>query len=118
MINPSKTYLPISILLPLILIASGCASPIDYFGNEVNMPQDRIFLSKMRKDKSDKDLYNLTFIEKRGNQTKLTNKKREKTLNKYIDLIKSYYGYTEYKIINTRERGIIEPRYYVTIKFN
>ncbi len=118
MINQSQTYLPISKLLPLILIASGCASPIDYFGNEVNMSQDRIFLSKMRKDKYDKDLYNLTFVEKRGNQTKSTNKKREKTLNQYIDLIKSYYGYTEYKIINKKERGIVEPRYYVTIKFN
>tara|TARA_A100001011_G_C13934089_1_gene684411 strand:+ start:140 stop:496 length:357 start_codon:yes stop_codon:yes gene_type:complete len=118
MINPSQTYLPISKLLPLILIASGCASPIDYFGNEVNMSQDRILLSKMRKDKNDKDIYNLTFVEKRGNQTKSTIKKREKTLNQYIDLIKSYYGYTEYKIINKRERGIIEPRYYVTIKFN
>ena len=35
MLNPSQTYLPISKLLPLILIASGCASPIDYFGNEL-----------------------------------------------------------------------------------
>ena len=118
MLNPSQTYLPISKLLPLILIASSCASPIDYFGNEVNMSQDRILLSKMRKDKNDKDLYNLTFVEKRGNQTKSTIKQREKTLNQYIDLIKSYYGYTEYNIINKRERGIIEPRYYVTIKFN
>jgi uncharacterized protein YaaR (DUF327 family) len=118
MFNSYKKFSAICRLLPVILIASSCSSPIDYFGNEVNMSKDRIFLSKMRKDKNDKDKYTLTFIEQRGNHTRLTNKKREKTLEQYIDLIKSYYGYTKYEILDKRERGVIEPRYYVIIKFD
>ena len=90
MFNSYQKFSRISRLLPVILIASNCSSPIDYFGNEVNMKKDRIFLSKMRKDRNDKDKYTLTFIEQRGNHTRLTNKKREETLEQYIDLIKSY----------------------------
>ena len=49
---------------------------------------------------------------------KETNNKREKTLDQYIDLIKSFYGYTSHDIVNKRERGVISPRYYVVVKFD
>ena len=72
----------------------------------------------MRKDKSNKDMYTLVFVEQRGNPTKSSLKKRKVTLNRYIDLIMSINGYTEKNIIEDRSRGVIDPRYYVTIKFD
>ena len=98
-------------IISALLIIS-CSAPIDYFGS------DRIYLIKMRKDKSDKDMYTLVFVEQRGNPTKSSLKKRKVTLNRYIDLIMSINGYTEKNIIENRSRGIIDPRYYVTIKFD
>ena len=104
--------------IPLIFLFFHCAVPIDYFGNSVNLKDDRIYLTKIRKDRIDKDKYTLIFVEQRGNHSKLTNKKREKTLDQYIDLIKSYYGYTSHNISSERERGVISPRYYVNVKFD
>ena len=100
------------------LLVISCSAPIDYFGNEVNIKSDRIYLIKMRKDKSNKDMYTLVFVEQRGNPTKSSLKKRKVTLNRYIDLIMSINGYTQKNIIEDRSRGIIDPRYYVTIKFD
>ena len=104
--------------IPLIFFFFHCAAPIDYFGNSVNLKIDRIYLIKMRKDRNDEDRYTLIFVEQRGNHSKLTNKKRERTLDQYIDLIKSYYGYTSHDIASRRQRGVISPRYYVNVKFN
>ena len=104
--------------MPLLFLFFHCAAPIDYFGNGVNIKNDRIYLSKMRKDRDDKDKFTLIFVEQRGNHSKLTNSKREKTLDQYIDLIKSFYGYTSHDIVNKRERGVISPRYYVVVKFD
>ena len=104
--------------MSFIFLLLNCAASIDYFGNSVNLKKDRIYLIKMRKDRNDKDKYTLIFVEQRGNHSKFTNKKREKTLDQYIDLIKSYYGYTNHDIASRRERGVISPRYYVNIKFN
>ena len=105
-------------LMPLLFLFYHCAAPIDYFGNSVNIKNDRIYLSKMRKDRDDKDKFTLIFVEQRGNHSKLTNSKREKTLDQYIDLIKSFYGYTRHDIVNKREQGVISPRYYVIVKFD
>lgn len=104
--------------MPLLFLFFHCAAPIDYFGNSVNIKNDRIYLSKMRKDRDDTDKFTLIFVEQRGNHSKLTNSKREKTLGQYIDLIKSFYGYTSHDIVNKRERGVISPRYYVVVKFD
>ena len=94
--------------IPFIFFFFQCAAPIDYFGNSVNLKNDRIYLIKMRKDRNNKDKYTMIFVEQRGNHSKLTNKRREKTLDQYIDLIKSYYGYTSHDIVSKRERGVIE----------
>ena len=102
----------------IALLITSCSAPIDYFGNKVNIKSDRIYLIKMRKDKSEKDMYTLIFVEQRGNPTKSSLKKRRVTLNRYIDLIMSINGYTEKKIIEDSSRGIIDPRYYVRIKFD
>ncbi len=95
-----------------------CSAPIDYFGNEVKIKTDRIYLLKIREDKFDKDKYTLIFVEQRGNPTKSSLKKRKVTLYRYIDLIMSINGYTEKNIIEERSRGVIDPRYHVTIEFD
>ena len=116
--RPNQGMISIIRLMPLLFLFFHCAAPIDYFGNSVNIKNDRIYLSKMRKDRDDKDKFTLIFVEQRGNHSKLTNSKREKTLDQYIDLIKSFYGYTRHDIVNKRERGVISPRYYVVVKFD
>ena len=118
LIKINKKNISIIWLIPPIFFFFGCAAPIDYFGNSVNIKDDRIYLIKMRQDRNDKDKYTLIFVEQRGNHSRLTNKKRERTLEQYIDLIKSYYGYTSYDIASKRERGVISPRYYVNVKFD
>jgi len=115
---PNQGMISIIRLMPLLFLFFHCAAPIDYFGNSVNIKNDRIYLSKMRKDRDDTDKFTLIFVEQRGNHSKLTNSKREKTLDQYIDLIKSFYGYTSHDIVNKRERGVISPRYYVVVKFD
>ena len=102
----------------IFLVLISCAVPIDYFGNKIDIQKDRIYLTKIRKDRSDKDKLHLIFVEQKGNHTKRSERKRQKTLERYIDLIMSVNGYTESEVLKRRARGVIEPRYYVTIQFN
>ena len=104
--------------IPLFFIFISCAVPIDYFGNTVDIKKDRIYLTKIREDRSDKDKLHLIFVEQRGDHTKRSERKRQKTLERYIDLIMSYNGYTESNILDMHSRGVIEPRFYVIIQFN
>jgi len=106
------------LLITIVFLFIACSAPIDYYGNTININEDRIYLSKIREHKIEKNNYTLIFIEQRGNHTNKSKKRRKKTLNRYIDLIMSIYGYTDKKIIEEKSRGVIEPRYYVTIKFN
>ena len=101
----------------LFLLIFSCAAPIDYFGNQIDIDKDRIYLIRLNKNKIDRDRYTLIFAEQRGNPTVKSIKKRERTLNQYVELIMRYYGYTESEIINRKSRGVIEPRYFVEIKF-
>ena len=104
--------------LCFFLVLISCAVPIDYFGNEIDIQKDRIYLTKIRKDISNKDKLHLIFVEQKGNHTKRSERKRQKTLERYINLIMRVNGYTESEVLKTRVRGVIEPRYYVTIQFN
>tara|TARA_B100000131_G_C18054063_1_gene587637 strand:- start:679 stop:1005 length:327 start_codon:yes stop_codon:yes gene_type:complete len=101
----------------IIIFSFNCAPPVDYFGNNVDLSSERIYLTRLRNDDKNKDKYILVFNEQRGNPTKLTETKKHNTLIRYINLIMGYYGYTDYNIINERVQGIIEPRYYVTLIF-
>jgi len=106
----------ISYLFPIILIIS-CAAPIDYFGNSINLNKENIYLTELRNE--DKDKFLLIFKGKFNSKQygdDLIN--RKKSLERYIKLIKKYYGYTESKIVDEEYFGVIAPRYYVTIKFN
>ena len=39
-------------IIPIFFIFISCAVPIDYFGNEVDIQKDRIYLTKIREDNS------------------------------------------------------------------
>ena len=106
----------------LILFLGGCASQLDYFGNQVDLRAEIIALDKMKEDSSEKDKYYLTFIEISGDSDKRLSdrrlSKKRKTLNTYLKLIMNYYGYTENrKIGQSNKGGIIRPKYYVTVQF-
>ena len=70
----------------------------------------------MRKDPSEKDKYYLSFIEI-YNASNAQVAKKERTLDRYLDLIMKYYGYTEKEILEQKNHNILQPKYYVTVKF-
>jgi len=102
--------------IAVLLFLAGCAPQLDYFGNPIELQEDVISLTKMRKDESDKDKFYLIFIEIYGaNSAQVSKKKR--TLDRYLGLIMKYYGYTEKEILEQKDSNILQPRYYVTVKF-
>ena len=103
------------ILIMLFLV--GCAPQLDYFGNPIELNEDIISLTKMRKDSSEKDKFYLTFIEV-YNASGAQVLKKERTLDRYLGLIMKYYGYTEKEILEQKNHNILQPRYYVTVKFH
>mgnify|MGYP006084538359 FL=1 len=104
------------ISLFLFLVIS-CTPPIDYYGNSVNLEKEIIYLTKMREDPKIKDRYYLTFKEIYG-ATESDVIKKNKTLERYFSLIMGYYGYTEKKIIDQKDKNVLKPLYYVTVQFN
>ncbi len=101
----------------ILLFLAGCAPQLDYFGNPIKLNEDIISLTKMRKDPSEKDKYYLTFIEV-YNASDAQVLKKERTLDRYLGLIMKYYGYTEKEILEQKNNNILQPRYYVTVKFH
>ena len=92
-----------------------CAAHIDYYGNNIDLNEENIYLSDLRDQKNDK--FVLVF---KGHYNRVSNsdiQKRELTLDRYIKLIKNIYGYTESQILEEEAFGVISPRYYVTIQF-
>ena len=92
-----------------------CAPHIDYFGNNIDLNEENIYLSDLRDKKNDKFI--LVF---KGHFNRISNsdmQEREITLDRYIKLIKNLNGYTESQILKKEAFGVISPRYYVTIQF-
>jgi hypothetical protein len=100
----------------ILLFLAGCAPQLDYFGNPIELHEDIISLTKMRKDSSEKDKFYLTFIEV-YNASDAQVSKKKRTLDRYLGLIMKYYGYTEKEILEQKNNNILQPRYYVTVKF-
>ena len=101
----------------ILLFLAGCAPQLDYFGNPIKLNDDIISLTKMRKDPSEKDKFYLTFIEV-YNASGTQVSKKERTLDRYLGLIMKYYGYTEKEILEQKDSNILQPRFYVTVKFH
>ena len=96
-------------------VISSCVPPIDYFGNNIDLNEENIYLSDLRDQDNDK--FVLVF---KGHSNKVSNSdmnKRKLTLDRYIKLIQNFYGYTENQILKEEAFGIISPRYYVTVQF-
>ena len=99
----------------ILIFFSNCVAPIDYYGNNIDLNKENIYLSDLRDQKNDK--FVLVF---KGYYNRVSNsdkQKRELTLDRYIKLIKNIYGYTESQILEEVAFGVISPRYYVTVQF-
>ena len=104
-------------LFLIILFTISCSPRIDFFSNPVDLEREIIYLTKIREDSSVKDKYYLTFkqvYEIKEHEIKLKNK----TLERYLKLIMSYYGYSEKKIISRKNKNFLKPLFYVTVQFN
>ena len=102
------------ILFLTILIS--CTPPIDYFGNSVDFKKEIIYLTKFRQDSSIKDKYYLTFrqvYEIEEDEIEL----RDKTLQRYFNLIMGYYGYSEKKVILKKDKNFLKPLLHVIVQF-
>ena len=100
----------------ILFIFISCTPPIDYFGNSVDFKKELIYLTKFREDTSIKNKYHLTFrqvYEIKEDEIKL----REKTLQRYLNLIMGYYGYTEKKIISKKDKNFLKPLFHVIVQF-
>ena len=100
-------------LIPFFI--QSCVSPIDYYGNRIDLDEENIYLSDLRDRKNDK--FVLVFKGDSNRVSKSDLLKRRLTLYRYIELIKNLYGYTESQILEEEAFGVISPRYYVTIQF-
>ena len=85
-------------IIPIFFIFISCAVPIDFFGNEVDIQKDRIYLTKIREDNSDKDKLHLISdnLDPITVETLLRDILDESLLNELIHHLKvcdgSYYG--------------------------
>ena len=99
----------------LFFLFLSCSVPIDYFGNSVDIKEDKLILLKLKADSLDKDIFHLTFALERSTNPNI--QLDNHILESYFKLIMSYYGYNEMEILNYNLRGIIQPLFYITINF-
>ena len=105
------------IYLLLLILVINCATPLDYFGNSIDLTQEKIYLTDLR-DNGD-DTYILVFKGKFNLHSDGDDAASRKiNLDRYIKLIKKYYGFTENEILNEELIGYISPLYFVTVKFD
>ena len=97
------------------ILITYCTAPIDHFGNNINLDKENIYLSELRDQKNDRFI--LVFKGQFNRVSDSDMAKREVTLNRYINLIEEFYGFTKSTIIFEEVFGVISPRYYVTIQF-
>ena len=105
----------ISNLLFVLIIVISCATPVDYYGNNINLYEENIYLIELRDQKNDKFILVFKGHFNRVSESDMI--KRQVTLNRYIKLIERFYGFTKNKIIAEEIFGVVSPRYYVTIQF-
>ena len=101
--------------LLFFIVFSSCHPPIDYFGNSFNSDEEQLFLSDVGNDSTKEHLYHLTFILKK-NKGKIDTS--DYLIKSYLKLVMNYFGYSEMAIIDHKEKGIIQPRLYITVKFD
>ena len=97
------------------ILITNCTAPIDYYGNNINLDEENIYLSELRDQMNDRFI--LVFKGQFNRLSESDIAKREVTLSRYIKLIEEFYGFTKSEIIFEEAFGVISPRYYVTIQF-
>ena len=104
------------IYLFLLILVINCATPLDYFGNDIDLNQEKIYLTDLRENSN--NTYILVFKGKFNlHSDGYDANHREEILNRYLKLIKKYYGFTKNEILNEELIGYISPLYFVTVKF-
>ena len=90
------------------ILITNCTSPIDYYGNNINLDEENIYLSELRDQKNDRFI--LVF---KGQFNRLSDSdmaKRKVTLNRYIKLIEEFYGFnTSHVLWSCRGSSTIAP---------
>ena len=99
----------------LSIIFFSCQPSIDYYGNTVNLGVDKILLNDVKEDSIKNHIFHFTFILKRGSPKIEIN---DSQIMRYIKLVMNYFGYNKMIILRYRQRGIIQPRFYATVKFD
>ena len=105
----------INIIPFCLFLFLSCSIPIDYFGNSVDLRKDKLILLNLKADSLDKDILYLTFALQASVNPSI--ELDNPILERYFKLIMNYYGYDEMEILNHNLRGIIQPRFYITINF-
>ena len=112
------SFRPLNLILKFFFISiliTNCTAPIDYYGNNINLDEENIYLSELRDQMNDRFI--LVFKGQFNRVSESDMAKRKVTLNRYIKLIEEFYGFTKSTIIFEEIFGVISPRYYVTIQF-
>ena len=102
-------------LIYFSLVFFSCQPSIDYYGNKINLNVDEILLNDVKKDSLNNNIFHFTFILKRGSSQIEIN---DFQIERYIKLVKNYFGYDKITVLRYRQKGIIQPKFYVSIKFD
>tara|TARA_X000001036_G_C19966561_1_gene516299 strand:- start:138 stop:470 length:333 start_codon:yes stop_codon:yes gene_type:complete len=98
----------------LSVVFFSCQPSIDHYGNKIDLNKDKILLKDVKEDSLINNIFHFTFILKRGSpQIEINNFQ----IKRYIKLVKNYFGYDDIIILKYRQRGIIQPRFYISIKY-
>ena len=99
----------------LFICFFSCQPSIDYYGNKIDLNVDKILLNDVKEDSLDDNIFHFTFILKRGSPQIEIN---DFQIERYIKLVKNYFGYDKITILRYRQKGIIQPKFYVSIKYD
>ena len=99
----------------LSIVFFSCQPSIDYYGNKIDLNKDKILLNHVKEDSLNDNIFHFTFILKRGSpQIEVNNFQ----IKRYIKLVMNYFGYDKIIILRYRQKGIIQPKLYVSVKYD
>ena len=102
----------------IIIFLQGCASQIDYYGNQVNLRKTPIVLKNIDRDETNQSIFYLTFLENNNSNYGKLGVQRKKAFSNYMNIIMKKYGYVGYIVVDTipdnlflENRNIYEVRF-------
>ena len=103
-------------IISFFIFFLSCSKPIDYFGNDVELNQNELYLIRSVSDSLHRNIFYLTFALKTS--TNPTVNLNNESLQSYLKLLMHTQGYESMSIIDYKLYGIIQPRLYMKIKYN